>query len=540
MNRADLYVRVSTDEQADKGYSQRDQEERLRKYCINHAILIRNIIYEDHSAKTFSRPQWKRLLLNLKKNKNKVDILLFTKWDRFSRNTGDAYQMITTLRKLGVEPQSIEQPLDLSVPENKMMLAFYLAIPEVENDRRALNVTYGMRRAKKEGRYMGKAPVGYINRSHNDGSKYIAPHEPLASILRWAFEEISNGTFNVEQIYKQACLRGFQGAKSLFHFAIRNPIYCGRIFLPKYQDEESRYIKAQHEPIISEQLFDQVQQVLKGRGRDYKPKIVGNTKFPLRGFIQCPICGKTYTASTSKGRHGQYSYYHCVSPCKSRYNADAVNMAVLRELKMYIPKKEVLRLYSMTISEAFESLSENMKHEKANIKAQISEFQTKLSNARKLIVAGKIDDDDFRELKTEYVTEIERLEKALIILHADTANIDELLDQGIDNLMKLDDGIKKGELFDQRTLISAIYPENFTFDGHGVRTGRLNTVVHLIYLINKELSENKKGQIKNKFDLSCEVGVAGFEPTTSTSQMWRDTGLRYTPMVVSPFYSPQL
>ena len=265
------------------------------------------------------------------------------------------------------------------------------------------------------------------------------------------------------------------------------------------QDEESRYIKAQHEPIISEQLFDQVQQVLKGRGRDYKPKIVGNTKFPLRGFIQCPICGKTYTASTSKGRHGQYSYYHCVSPCKSRYNADAVNMAVLRELKMYIPKKEVLRLYSMTISEAFESLSENMKHEKANIKAQISEFQTKLSNARKLIVAGKIDDDDFRELKTEYVTEIERLEKALIILHADTANIDELLDQGIDNLMKLDDGIKKGELFDQRTLISAIYPENFTFDGHGVRTGRLNTVVHLIYLINKELSENKKGQIKNKF-----------------------------------------
>ena len=104
MNRADLYVRVSTDEQADKGYSQRDQEERLRKYCINHAILIRNIIYEDHSAKTFSRPQWKRLLLNLKKNKNKVDILLFTKWDRFSRNTGDAYQMITTLRKLGVEP----------------------------------------------------------------------------------------------------------------------------------------------------------------------------------------------------------------------------------------------------------------------------------------------------------------------------------------------------------------------------------------------------------------------------------------------------
>jgi len=53
--------------------------------------------------------------------------VLFLKWDRFSRNAGDAYFMINVLRKLGVEPQAIEQPLDLSIPENKMMLAFYLA-----------------------------------------------------------------------------------------------------------------------------------------------------------------------------------------------------------------------------------------------------------------------------------------------------------------------------------------------------------------------------------------------------------------------------
>ena len=40
--------------------------------------------------------------------------------------------MIGLLAKLGVEPQAIEQPLDLSVPENKMMLAIYLATPEIE------------------------------------------------------------------------------------------------------------------------------------------------------------------------------------------------------------------------------------------------------------------------------------------------------------------------------------------------------------------------------------------------------------------------
>ena len=60
--------------------------------------------------------------------------------------------MITMLRKFGVEPQAIEQPLDLTIPENKMTLAIYLTAPVIENDRRSLNVVYAIRRAKKEGR----------------------------------------------------------------------------------------------------------------------------------------------------------------------------------------------------------------------------------------------------------------------------------------------------------------------------------------------------------------------------------------------------
>lgn len=84
------------------------------------------------------------------KNKGKTDLILFTKWDRFSRNASDAYLMISALRKLGVEPMAIEQPLDTTIPENKMMLAVYLTAPEIENDRRALNTFYGIRQAKKK------------------------------------------------------------------------------------------------------------------------------------------------------------------------------------------------------------------------------------------------------------------------------------------------------------------------------------------------------------------------------------------------------
>jgi site-specific DNA recombinase len=109
------------------------------------------VILEDHSAKTFNRPEWNKMLRDLRTQKNEIGLILFAKWDRFSRNARGAYQMISQLRKFGVEPYAIEQPLDFSIPENKMMLAFYLAAPEVENDRRALNTFLAMRRAKKEG-----------------------------------------------------------------------------------------------------------------------------------------------------------------------------------------------------------------------------------------------------------------------------------------------------------------------------------------------------------------------------------------------------
>ncbi|MDN3586115.1 recombinase family protein [Pedobacter aquatilis] len=151
MKIADLYIRVSTDEQADKGYSQRDQEERLQKYCLAAHITVRKVIYEDHSAKTFQRPAWQKHLTMLRKQKNKTGLVLFTKSDRFSRNAPDAYNMISKLKSFSVESQAIEQPLDMSVPENKMMLAIYLTAPKIENDRRGLNTFYGMRRARKEG-----------------------------------------------------------------------------------------------------------------------------------------------------------------------------------------------------------------------------------------------------------------------------------------------------------------------------------------------------------------------------------------------------
>jgi len=337
MKVADLYIRVSTDEQAEKGYSQRNQEEVLRRYCEINSIMVRKVVLEDHSAKTFNRPAWVAFLKGLHRETGQTDLVLFTKWDRFSRNAADAYQMINILRKLGIEPQAIEQPLDLTIPENKMMLAFYLAAPEVENDRRALNVFQGMRRAKKEGRWMGGAPIGYINRVREDGRKYIAPKPPESKIMQWVFETIADGQLTTEQVLKLAREKGMKCSKNNFWVAIRNPVYCGKIFIEKFKDEDSRFVPGQHEPIITEALFFEAQDALDGKKKKQRTKLTVDDRIPLRGFLVCPRCGRLLTGSGSKGRKERYFYYHCSSACGIRYRADHTNQEFIREIKKYVP-----------------------------------------------------------------------------------------------------------------------------------------------------------------------------------------------------------
>jgi site-specific DNA recombinase len=524
MKIADLYIRVSTDEQADKGYSQRDQEERLNKYCEINSIKVRKVIFEDHSAKTFIRPQWTKLLIDLRKQRGSSDLVLFTKWDRFSRNAGDAYQMISTLRKLGVEPQGVEQPLDLSIPENKMMLAFYLAAPEVENDRRALNVFNGMRRAKKEGRYMGTAPLGYVNKITEAGKKYIAPREDEANMLKWVFEELASGRLNTEQVWKLARGKGLsRGSKNNFWVAIRNPLYCGKIFIPKHKDEESCFVQGQHEPLISEALFYDVQDVLDGRKKVQRTKLTVDEMLPLRGFLICPKCGKKLTGSASKGPTQRYYYYHCNSVCGFRHKASDANNKIIEEIKKYVSPLPKLQLFKEVIISTFKSKTGLQRKEVQQLKVQLEDANKRLAKARDLLLAGDIQADDYRIIKSENEEKINRLEVKLVSSSKDTTDVEPLLNKAISNISQLDVLYEKGSVTQRRNIIGSMFPEKLTFDGIQYRTTRINETINLISMIDKKIVGKKKGTNLNISDLSQEVNWLGLEPRTHTLKVYCST-----------------
>ncbi len=515
MKIADLYIRVSTEEQADKGYSQRDQEERLRKYCESNALKVRKVVIEDHSAKTFNRPAWKKLLVELRAHRGHSDLILFTKWDRFSRNAGDSYQMISTLRNLGVEPQAVEQPLDLSIPENKMMLAFYLAAPEVENDRRALNVFNGMRRAKKEGRVMGRPPLGYINRITETGKKFIAIKEDQAIIMRWVFEELAKGQINTQQIWKEAKKKGLNSTRSCFWVALRNPIYMGKVFVAKYNDEECHLVQGQHEPLITEALFYDVQDVIDGRKKIKRTTVTVDPALPLRGYLICPECGKILTGSASKGRYKYYHYYHCTMGCPFREKAPVVNDLFIEEIRRYVRPLPFLELYKQTITSVFKSKTNYSRSDIDLLKKQLEETNQRLTRARDLLISGDLDADDYRKIKIETADKINRLEAQLTSQSSTIFNVDPLLNKALGNISQLDKLYEEASTEGKRKIIGSMFPEKLTFEKNEVRTTKINEALRLMLLFYKQLDNKKKGQNQQKTDLSSYVNAEGFEPSTA-------------------------
>lgn len=515
MKKADLYVRVSTDEQADKGYSIRSQEEVLRKYCGIQNIAVGKVIYEDFSAKTFARPAWTDMLNRYKKEKGKgADLLLFTKWDRFSRNAGDAYQMINTLRKLAIDPQAVEQPLDLTIPENKMMLAFYLAAPEVENDRRALNTFYGMRRARKEGRYLTTGPYGYINRTTDSGKKTIVPVEPQAALVKWAFAEIAKGLLCIDDVRRELNRRGFMCSKSNFYTLIKNPVYCGKIVVPEYRDEPRHLVQGQHEAIVSEALFYNVQEVIEGKKRIQLVKMTTDDSLPLRGFLLCPKCGKILTGSASKGRHSYYYYYHCVSACGTRYKADEANGIFVNELQRFVPKTGVAELYRLAIKDIFNQRAGAQSDGRKELLAQIETENNRLAKARKLLLDDAIDSADYKTIKMECEKKLLILEGKLTGFSKPSYDLDGCVDRALHTLSRLNITYLEADTTIKREIIGSIYPEKLCFDGIAYRTARVNAAAHLIYLINSKL-QAKKNRTKLDFSsLSDSVAGAGLEPTT--------------------------
>lgn len=264
MKKVILYVRVSTDEQARTGYSLGHQEAVLTRFAELKEFEVVKVFREDHSAKNFNRPEYKKLFKFCKANKKEVDFVLITKWDRFSRNQRDALQEIKSFADLSIEVNAAEQWIDFSIPHNKMMLSIYLTIPEIDNDVRGINTRMGMRRSLKEGRWTGGAPIGYKNDRDHLRKPILVPNDK-ANLVRESFELFAIGLYDKEELRRMMNKKGLTLSKSQFPNMLANVLYIGKITVPEFKGEDAQVVQGLHEPVISEELFNKVQNLLNGK-----------------------------------------------------------------------------------------------------------------------------------------------------------------------------------------------------------------------------------------------------------------------------------
>ena len=516
MPNAIIYTRVSTDEQAKKGFSLPHQKSVLEIYCQHKGITILRHFKEDFSAKNFDRPSFNELTRYINTNRKSIDYLLFTRWDRFSRNQEEAYRVIREFKNLGVEVNAIEQPLDLSQPDSKVMLAVYLVIPEVENDKNSLRTKEGLRRAMKEGCFVGLAPYGYINYRTPEGKSTLAINEKTAPLIRRAFIDYSKGVFSAEEVRKKYYRQGLKFNKQSMLNTLKNPVYCGKILIKEWKKEDEMIVEGLHPAIIDTDTFDTVQRILKGKHKTKIHKFSEiDEQLPLRGYLECKGCARALTGSASKGRNGKrHFYYHCQPKCKERFKAEEANLLFEALLKEFVIQDDVKELYKEILEETFSGEQKNRNLRLRQIHIELSKLNARMESIEDKFFDDIIEASTYNAMKRKTQKKINDLKLEMKTINALDRDIEEYLKLGISFLHGIDKLYKSSPANIKKKIVGSIFPEKLVFLKTKYRTATLDSFITLI------LSKHgpfQRLEIKNPAisdGMSKKAPPLGLEPRT--------------------------
>ena len=144
--------------------------------------------------------------------------------------------------------------------------------------------------------------------------------------------------------------------ESTFLDILRNTFYKGKIRVPATKTETEVIVNGLHEPLVTEAIFDTVQEIMDGK-RKKNPKLTKpvTPEFYLRKYLVCPHCGRAITGAFSTGGSGgKYPYYFCPTTGKHiRMSADTVNTAFVDYVRGLRPSEMIMKLYSEVLSSIF-------------------------------------------------------------------------------------------------------------------------------------------------------------------------------------------
>ena len=303
--RAALYIRVSTLEQAQEGYSVGEQKERLIAYCKAKDWLIADIYVDGgYTGSNLNRPGIQKLISET----DKFDLVLVYKLDRLSRSQRDTLYLIEEVfRPKDVDFISMQESFDTSTPFGKAMIGLLAVFAQLEREQIKERTWMGRVARAKTGLHHGggNIPIGY---EYEDGKLLVNPYEAeqVKKIYEWYLAGASLKAITdrlQEQGYtnKYSSYNSWSSVRNI----LGNETYTGTLHFGDITVEDA------HEAIISKEQFAAAQVLREKRQEKY-----GNSAFQskhlLTGMLFCGHCGGRYYLRNT----GKYAYYACYSRTK--------------------------------------------------------------------------------------------------------------------------------------------------------------------------------------------------------------------------------
>ena len=297
-----ILCRVSSKEQEERGYSLEAQETLLTGYSDRREFSVVRIfkISESASGKQI-RKIFNEMITFVKKEK--INVILCEKIDRLTRNLKDAAMISDWVcgnewREVHFVKENFIVSRNTKAHEN-LVWDMKVAIARFYTNNLSEEVKKGQKAKIATGWIPNGLKFGYRTIGEQ-GHKTQVPDEKIAPFIKRSFELYNSGNYTIKRLVETMAQEGFRNrsgkeiGKSSFHHFMSDPFYCGRI---TWNGQE---YQGKHEPIITEELFDEVQDKLQ---RTYKAGQLKKHFHTFKGMIKCADCGCAITWETQKGHN---------------------------------------------------------------------------------------------------------------------------------------------------------------------------------------------------------------------------------------------
>lgn len=366
MKRAALYVRVSTEEQRKHGLSVDNQIVELKKYCSDNGIKVYKI-YNDagiSARKSYKkRPALLEMIQDCKTKK--VDVVLFTRLDRFFRSVPDYYACIEQMD--GVPWRAIWEDYETETSSGMFKVNIMLSVAQAEADRTSEKIKSVLEYKMQKGQYVGSIPRGYIRKN---GQLY--KDENSKEMMQKIFDTYLK-TYSTVACLKVAASYGWKPAPNTMRNMLSNKIYYG---------------VAQNttcEPYITIEQHTTIKESFKKRTRETKQI----RKYIFQGLCFCPVCGWRMRAASATTEKATYTRYKC-----DGYNTGHYHKSISKSER--IIEKYLLAELDNLVADYNYQVTSMSPVEHQNIEKQLKSIDGKISRIKLMFENGDIAFDEYK------------------------------------------------------------------------------------------------------------------------------------------------